>query len=79
MLMLKHLTCRISTKHIILSWKTLDSDPITILTILEQNVWYNKYIQIENLPIQILFPFDLFIYDLYTIVVWFYDDFIMIV
>ena len=52
-------------KQIFSSWGILSQDPITPVSILNQSVWYNSFIQIDNTPIKKLFPFELFIFNLY--------------
>ena len=43
----------------------MTQDPLTVDTVLSQQVWYNNFIRINNEPIGKLFNFQLFIGDLY--------------
>ena len=54
-------------KHVVDSWSELSQEPLTVESTLMQQVWYNQYLIVENKPIKKLFPFELFIADLYTI------------
>ena len=47
------------------SWSELRQQPLTVESILMQHIWYNQFIMISGQPIKKMFPFKLFMADLY--------------
>ena len=47
-------------KQIIANWSILTQDLVTVVSILNQSVWFNCFILIDTAPIKKLFPFELF-------------------
>ena len=51
-------------KQIIIYWSELNQQPLTAESVLMQPIWFNQFIEVNNLPIKKLFPFSLFVSDL---------------
>ena len=47
------------------AWTELRQDPITAETVLAQYLWNNVFIKVNNIPIEKLFNFELFVGDLF--------------
>ena len=53
-------------KNLLLFWSELSQIPLTIKSVLNQPIWFNSFIQIQNAPIGKLFPFELFVSNLFS-------------
>ena len=47
------------------NWSKLCQQPITLDSIRMQHIWFNQFIIVSNRPIKKLFPFQLFVGDLF--------------
>ena len=52
-------------KQILLSWSELSQNPITVKNILNQPIWFNRFIKIQNAPIKKMLPIELFIFNFF--------------
>ena len=52
-------------KNTLKTWEELHNDPILTISILEQCIWYNKFILIDNVTIKRTIRKDLFMSDLF--------------